>query len=54
MAYNKLIDLNLLSNFLNKIKGLIPTKVSNLENDSGYINEITSSDIITALGYNVW
>lgn len=51
MAYNKLIDLNLLSNFLNKIKGLIPTKVSNLENDSGYINEITSSDIITALGY---
>lgn len=51
MAYNKLIDLNLLSNFLNKIKGLIPTKVSNLENDSGYITGITSSDVTTALGY---
>ena len=29
----------------------IPTKVSDLTNDSGYITGITSSDVITALGY---
>lgn len=51
MAYNKLIDLNLLSNFLSKIKSLIPTKTSDLENDSEYITGITSSDVTTALGY---
>ena len=29
----------------------IPTKVSDLQNDSGYITGITSSDVTTALGY---
>ena len=31
--------------------GLIPTKTSDLTNDSGFITGITSSDVITALGY---
>ena len=29
----------------------VPTKVSDLQNDSGYITGITSSDVTTALGY---
>lgn len=31
--------------------GLIPTKTSDLTNDSGFITGITSSDVTTALGY---
>lgn len=50
MAYNKLIDLNLLSNFLNKIKSLIPTKTSDLENDSEYI---TGMEILS-YGNSTW
>ena len=33
------------------IKDLVPTKTSELNNDSGYITGIDSSDVITALGY---
>ena len=50
MAYNKLIDLNLLSNFLSKIKSLIPTKTSDLENDSEYI---TGMEILS-YGNSTW
>ena len=39
-SYNDLID-----------KPTIPTKTSQLTNDSGYITGITSSDVTTALGY---
>ena len=33
------------------LMNLIPTKVSDLNNDSGFITGITSSDVTTALGY---
>lgn len=36
-AYDKLINKALLSRFLAKVKALIPTKVSDLTNDAGYL-----------------
>ena len=36
--FEKLINVDLLSQFLNKIKTIIPTKTSDLTNDSGFVN----------------
>ena len=36
---------------VNEVNGNIPTNISDLTNDSGYISGITSNDVTTALGY---
>ena len=43
MSY-KLLDLSGLSRFLNKLKDIIPTKTSELQNDSGFITQSDTVD----------
>ena len=45
-----LIDIDLLSRFLDKVKALIPTKTSDLTNDSGFIDGMT----ILSYGHSTW
>jgi hypothetical protein len=42
--FEKLININLLSKFLDKIRALIPTKTSELINDNGFITSYTETD----------
>lgn len=48
MGFTKLIDLDLLDRFLTGVKALIPTKTSDLTNDSGFVTRelpvVSSSD----------
>ena len=50
MGLKKLIDLDLLDRFLEKLKLLIPTKTSDLTNDSGYMSGMT----ILSYGSSTW
>lgn len=45
------LDIEGLKVFKDNIDGKIPTKTSDLNNDSNYITGITSDDVINALGY---
>lgn len=47
MGFKKLIDLDLLDRFLTGVKALIPTKTSDLTNDSGFI---TSAPVTSVNG----
>lgn len=42
---NKYLDLAGLQRLVNKIKELIPTKTSELTNDSGFLTSVTKSDV---------
>ena len=44
MGLNKIVDLDRLSRFKAKLINLIPTKVSDLSNDSGFITGYTETD----------
>lgn len=50
MSLKKIIDLDLLGRFLDKVKDLIPTKVSELENDARYMSGMT----ILSYGKSTW
>lgn len=50
MGLKKIIDLDLLDRFLTKVKELIPTKTSDLTNDSGYMAGMT----ILSYGKSTW
>ena len=50
MGLKKLIDLDLLDRFLGKVKELIPTKTSELENDAGFMDGMT----ILSYGSSTW
>ena len=50
MGLKKIIDLDLLDRFLTKVKELIPTKTSDLTNDSGYMTGMT----ILSYGTSTW
>lgn len=50
MSLKKIIDLDLLGRFLDKVKALIPTKTSELENDAGFMAGMT----ILSYGSSTW
>lgn len=50
MGLKKLIDLDLLDRFLEKVKALIPTKTSDLTNDAGFMVGMT----ILSYGSSTW
>ena len=50
MSLKKIIDLDLLGRFLDKVKELIPTRVSELENDARYMSGMT----ILSYGKSTW
>ena len=50
MGLTKLIDLDLLDRFLGKVKALIPTKTSDLTNDSGFMSGMT----VLSYGSSTW
>lgn len=49
MATKKYVSLNRLQNFKDKITETIPTKLSELENDAGFVTNVTGGGIIYEL-----